>query len=71
MHGIVLLAAGSGSRMGNQTKDKILEKIGNSNAFRMSLFAFTEIEQITSIVVFFVTRSKRKDCKGNAISSPL
>jgi 2-C-methyl-D-erythritol 4-phosphate cytidylyltransferase len=52
MHGIVLLAAGSGSRMGNQTKDKILEKIGNSNAFRMSLFAFTEIEQITSIVVF-------------------
>lgn len=53
MHGIVLLAAGSGSRMGNQTKDKILEKIGNSNAFRMSLFAFTEIEQITSIVVVF------------------
>jgi 2-C-methyl-D-erythritol 4-phosphate cytidylyltransferase len=60
MHGIVLLAAGSGSRMGNQTHDKILEKIGNRNAFRMCLFAFAEIQQITSIVVVFRNQEQKE-----------
>lgn len=60
MHGIVLLAAGSGSRMGNQTNDKILEKIGNSNAFRMCLLAFTEIQQITDIVVVFRDQEQKE-----------
>jgi 2-C-methyl-D-erythritol 4-phosphate cytidylyltransferase len=60
MHGIVLLAAGSGSRMGNQTNDKILEKIGNSNAFRMCLFAFAEIQLITSIVVVFRDQEQKE-----------
>jgi 2-C-methyl-D-erythritol 4-phosphate cytidylyltransferase len=60
MHGIVLLAAGTGSRMGNQTHDKILEKIGNRNAFRMCLFAFAEIQQITSIVVVFRNQEQKK-----------
>lgn len=60
MHGIVLLAAGSGSRMGNQTDDKILEKIGNSNAFIMSLLAFEDIPQVTSMVVVFRDQEQKE-----------
>ena len=66
MHGIVLLAAGSGSRMGNQTNDKILEKIGNSNAFRMCLLAFTEIQQITSIVVVFRDQEQMEELQDES-----
>ena len=66
MHGIVLLAAGSGSRMGNQTNDKILEKIGNSNAFRMCLLAFTEIQQITDIVVVFRDQKQMEELQDES-----
>ena len=45
MHGVVLLAAGFGTRMDNQTNDKILENIGKSNAFRMCLDAFSEFQE--------------------------
>ena len=66
MHGIVLLAAGSGSRMGNQTNDKILEKIGNSNAFRMCLLAFTEIQKITSTVVVFRDQEQMEELQDES-----
>ena len=53
MHGVILLAAGSGSRMDNKTDDKILVNIGKSNAFRMCLHAFSELQEISSIVIVF------------------
>ena len=60
MHGAILLAAGSGSRMGNQTNDKILEKIGNSNAFRMCLLAFVKIQQISNVVIVFRDQKQKE-----------
>ena len=51
MHGVVLLAAGFGTRMDNQTNDKILENIGKSNAFRMCLDAFSEFQEISSTII--------------------
>ena len=53
MHGVVLLAAGFGTRMDNQTNDKILENIGKSNAFRMCLDAFSEFQEISSTIIVF------------------
>ena len=60
MHGVILLAAGSGSRMGNQTNDKILENIGNSNAFRMCLLAYLKIQQITNVVIVFRDQKQKE-----------
>ena len=53
------MAAGSGSRMGNQTNDKILENIGNSNAFRMCL-PFVKIQQISNVVIVFRDQKQKE-----------
>ena len=48
-----MLAAGSGERMGDKIPDKILEPIGPSNAFNMSLYAFAHVEKIQAFVIVF------------------
>ena len=53
MHGVVLLAAGSGKRMGEGISDKILADIGSSNAFRMCIYAFANFDDIKSMVIVF------------------
>ena len=53
MHGVVLLAAGSGKRMGGGISDKILADIGSSNAFRMCMHAFANFDDINSMVIVF------------------
>jgi len=59
MHGVILLAAGSGKRMGNIIDDKILEPIGTSNAFRMSFHAFAKVEAIEVYVIVFRDEEQR------------
>ena len=59
MHGVILLAAGSGKRMGNIIDDKILEPIGRSNAFRMSFHAFAKVEAIKVYVIVFRDEEQR------------
>lgn len=59
MHGVILLAAGSGKRMGNIIDDKILEPIGRSNAFRMSFHAFAKVEAIEAYVIVFRDEEQR------------
>ena len=59
MHGVILLAAGSGKRMGNIIDDKILEPIGRSNAFRMSFHAFAKVEAIEVYVIVFRDEEQR------------
>ena len=59
MHGVILLAAGSGKRMGNIIDDKILEPIGRSNAFRMSFHAFAKVEAIQVYVIVFRDEEQR------------
>lgn len=53
MHGAILLAAGSGNRMGDTVDDKILARIGKSNAFTMSCLAFAKVNKITTLVVVY------------------
>ncbi|OUU27891.1 MAG: hypothetical protein CBC04_02340 [Verrucomicrobia bacterium TMED44] len=60
MHGSILLTAGAGSRMGPAVADKILEKIGTSNAFRMSFRAFSKVKEISSVVVVYRDDSQKK-----------
>ena len=60
MHGVILLAAGSGARMGEEIGDKILEPIGSSNAFKMSLEAFAYVMEIQIIVIAFRDENQRK-----------
>ena len=59
MHGVILLAAGSGKRMGDKIDDKILEPIGRSNAFRMSFHAFAKVEAIEVFVIVFRDEEQR------------
>ena len=59
MHGVILLAAGSGKRMRNRIDDKILEPIGTSNAFRMSFKAFAKVEAIEVYVIVFRDEEQR------------
>lgn len=61
MHGVILLAAGSGARMGEEIRDKILEPIGSSNAFKMSLEAFVHVMEIQIIVIAFRDEQQRKE----------
>jgi len=63
MHGVILLAAGSGKRMGENIDDKILEPIGTSNAFKMSLKAFTEVKEVHSFVIVFRNKEQRDKLK--------
>ena len=53
MHGVILLAAGSGERMGREIGDKILANIGSSNAFRMCFHAFANFDEVNSIIIVF------------------
>ncbi len=53
MHGVILLAAGSGNRMKGEVKDKLLHPIQNSNAFRLSAEAFLAVKKIEYIVIVF------------------
>ena len=59
MHGVILLAAGSGKRMGDKIDDKILEPIGTSNAFKMSFHAFAKVEAIHAYVIVFRDEKQR------------
>ena len=59
MHGVILLAAGSGKRMGDKIDDKILEPIGTGNAFRMSFHAFAKVEEIEVFVIVFRDEEQR------------
>ena len=59
MHGVILLAAGSGKRMGDKIDDKILEPIGKGNAFRMSFHAFANVEAIHAYVIVFRDEEQR------------
>ena len=63
MHGVILLAAGSGKRMGDKIDDKILEPIGRSNAFRMSFHAFAKVEAIEVYVIVFRDEEQRARLK--------
>ena len=59
MHGVILLAAGSGKRMGDKIDDKILEPIGTGNAFRMSFHAFAKVEAIHAYIIVFRDEEQR------------
>ena len=59
MHGAILLAAGSGSRMDGFVKDKILANIQGSNAFRLSLQAFSDVSAIRTIIIVFRDEEQR------------
>ncbi|MEC8043122.1 MAG: IspD/TarI family cytidylyltransferase [Verrucomicrobiota bacterium] len=59
MHGVILLAAGSGSRMDGFVKDKILANIQGSNAFRLSLQAFSDVSAIRAIIIVFRDEEQR------------
>lgn len=60
MHGVVLLAAGSGKRMGSYGQDKILEPLGSNNAFRMCLLAFINIEEMDTLVIVYRDKNQRE-----------
>ena len=51
MHGVILLAAGSGKRMGSEIADKVLEKIGESTPFQMSIQAFANSKEISKFTI--------------------
>ena len=53
MHGVILLAAGSGKRMGSEIADKVLEKIGGSTPFQMSIRAFANSKEISKFTIVF------------------
>ena len=59
MHGVILLAAGSGKRMGDKIDDKILEPIGTSNAFKMSFHAFAKVKAIHAYIIVFRDEEQR------------
>ena len=65
MHGVVLLAAGSGKRMGEGISDKILADIGSSNAFRMCIYAFANFDDIKSMVIVFRDQKQKANFKQN------
>jgi 2-C-methyl-D-erythritol 4-phosphate cytidylyltransferase len=61
MHGVILLAAGSSTRMGNTVEDKILAKVGKNNAFTMSLLAFAGLKKISTIVIVYRDEPQKKN----------
>ena len=49
----LLLAGGSGRRMGSVIKDKLLHPIGTYNAFSLSALAFLQAEEVQKIAVVY------------------
>ena len=66
MHAAVLLAGGSGRRMGSAVSDKLLHPIGSTNAFRLSCEAFLKASSIDHFVLVFRDESQRKEIKRNS-----
>ena len=60
MHGVILLAAGSGKRMGSEIADKVLEKIGESTPFQMSIQAFANSKEISKFTIVFRDFQQKK-----------
>ena len=60
MHGVILLAAGSGKRMGSEIADKVLEKIGESTPFQMSIRAFANSKEISKFTIVFRDFQQKK-----------
>ncbi len=53
MHTAILLAGGSGKRMGPSIQDKLLHPIGSSNAFRLSVESFLNASSISAFLIVF------------------
>ena len=53
MVGALLLAAGSGSRMKGEVKDKLLQPIGGSNAFLLCCEAFLQSTPVEHLVILY------------------
>lgn len=53
MIGALLLAGGSGNRMGGETGDKLLHPIGLSNAFSLCIQAFLQAEGMEKLVIVY------------------
>lgn len=62
MHGVILLAAGSGRRM-QGVKDKLLHPMHGSNAFRLSVEAFLGVQQINNLVIVFRNKEQLHSLK--------
>lgn len=60
MHGVILLAGGSGVRMGSQIKDKLLHPILKTNAFRLCCNAYIGIKEISSLVIVYRDEEQKK-----------
>ncbi len=60
MHGVLLLAAGSGRRMAEEVHDKLLHVIENTNSFRLSCEAFLNCQTIDHFVVVYRDDKQRK-----------
>ncbi len=63
MHAAILLAGGSGRRMGSAVSDKLLHPIGSTNAFRLSCEAFLKASSIDHFVLVFRDESQLKEIK--------
>ena len=53
MIGALLLAAGSGTRMGGVVEDKLIHPIGTSNAFTLSCGAFLQSNKVKWLVIVY------------------
>jgi 2-C-methyl-D-erythritol 4-phosphate cytidylyltransferase len=53
MHAAILLAAGSGKRMGSSISDKLLHPMGSTTAFRLSCEAFLRASTIELLILVF------------------
>ena len=60
MHGVILLAGGSGHRMGRDVKDKLLHPILETNAFRLCCRAYIGIKEIYSLVIVYREEEQKK-----------
>ena len=60
MHGVLLLAAGSGRRMAGEVPDKLLHAIESTNSFRLSCEAFLNCQTIGYFVVVYRDEKQRK-----------
>ena len=60
MHGVILLAGGSGNRMGSDVKDKLLHPILETNAFRLCCNAYIGIKEISSLVIVYREKDQQK-----------
>ena len=53
MHTAILLAGGTGKRMGPSIQEKLLYPIGSSNAFRLSVESFLNASSISAFLIVF------------------